>query len=82
MSAEEWADFMQYVAAFFGNLGNYLSFGDTKFIPRCSKDIFSKILGSSINAADLLDKWQAISDAVYDLSPSTRQMGLEGDGIS
>lgn len=29
--------FMVYVAAFYGNLGNYKSFGDTKFIPAVSK---------------------------------------------
>ena len=30
-------DFIIYVAAFYGNLGNYKSFGDTKFIPALSK---------------------------------------------
>ncbi len=32
VSKDEFHDFMQYVAAFYGNMGNYLSFGDTKFI--------------------------------------------------
>ena len=29
--------FLMYAAAFYGNIGNYKSFGDTKFIPALSK---------------------------------------------
>ena len=126
VSAEEWSHFMQFVACFFGNMGNYLSFGeplhpfthphssfhvhgeiekhssphpqlsprpsnaclllchagDTKFVPRCSQSSMTSIIGSSIAAAELLERWEAIVDAVYDLSPQIRQMGLEGSGIS
>lgn len=32
LSKDEFEDFLQYVVQFYGNLGNYLSFGDTKFI--------------------------------------------------
>ena len=28
-------------------MGNYNAFGDTKFIPQCSKEVFYKILGSA-----------------------------------
>lgn len=31
-----------YLAAFLDNCGNYKSFGDSKFIPECSKDNFKK----------------------------------------
>jgi dipeptidyl-peptidase-3 len=34
VSAGEFKDLLQYAGAFYGNLGNYLSFGDTKFIVR------------------------------------------------
>lgn len=37
------AHFLQYAAQFLGNLGNYKSFGDVKFIPRCSKADVEKL---------------------------------------
>jgi len=37
VSVEDFEAFMQFVACFYGNMGNYLSFGDTKFVPRCAK---------------------------------------------
>ena len=36
LSEEEVSQGMMYVAAFYGNLGNYKSFGDTKFVPEIS----------------------------------------------
>ena len=35
--------FLEYAAQFLGNLGNYKSFGDVKFIPRCSKADVEKL---------------------------------------
>lgn len=32
-------NFLIYAAAFYGNLGNYKSFGDTKFVPDLPKVI-------------------------------------------
>jgi len=32
VSSEDFEEFLIYAAAFYGNMGNYLSFGDTKFI--------------------------------------------------
>eukprot|EP00281_Chroomonas_sp_CCMP1168_P025009 CAMPEP_0206228978 /NCGR_PEP_ID=MMETSP0047_2-20121206/9450_1 /ASSEMBLY_ACC=CAM_ASM_000192 /TAXON_ID=195065 /ORGANISM="Chroomonas mesostigmatica_cf, Strain CCMP1168" /LENGTH=709 /DNA_ID=CAMNT_0053652243 /DNA_START=52 /DNA_END=2181 /DNA_ORIENTATION=+ len=82
VSDEDWVAFMQFCACFFGNMGNYLSFGDTKFVPRCEKEAFGKIVGSSVKGSELVGRWQAIADSVYDLSLGVRQLGLEGDGIS
>jgi dipeptidyl-peptidase III len=32
ISDEDFENFLQYIILFYGNVGNYLSFGDTKFI--------------------------------------------------
>jgi hypothetical protein len=37
-------DFLLYAAAFFANMGNYKSFGGTKFIPNLSKVGFFVVL--------------------------------------
>ncbi|SCU96413.1 LAFA_0G06194g1_1 [Lachancea sp. 'fantastica'] len=36
--------YMEYVAQFLSNLGNYKSFGDLKFVPRCSAEFFLDLL--------------------------------------
>lgn len=36
--------YLEYVSQFLGNLGNYKSFGDFKFIPRCSVKFFYHLL--------------------------------------
>lgn len=81
VSAEDFEAFMQYTACFLGNMGNYLSFGDTKFVPRCPKPTVSNIIGCS-SEPGLLAEWEAIASMVYDLSADNKQMGLEGAGIS
>ena len=47
VAAEEFEAFMQFVAVFFGNMGNYLSFGDTKFVPRCEASSVAAIVAAS-----------------------------------
>jgi dipeptidyl-peptidase-3 len=56
-----------YATLFLGNMGNYLSFGDSKFIPRLEKEDFEKIVLSSKNQT-ALDLWNKVKDAIYDLS--------------
>jgi dipeptidyl-peptidase-3 len=82
VTGEEWQDFLQYCSCFFGNMGNYLSFGDTKFVPRCSPSTARSIVAGSSKSEELLKAWDSIADDVYDLSPSKRQLGLDGKGIS
>jgi dipeptidyl-peptidase-3 len=81
VSADDFEAFMQYVACFYGNMGNYLSFGDTKFVPRCPKPSVSNIIGCS-SVPSLAAEWECIAGLVYDLSGDKKQMGLEGAGIS
>jgi len=40
LGIEKWKMLTAYSAGFFCNLGNYYSFGDTKFIPDLSKEEF------------------------------------------
>ncbi|KAK3934786.1 dipeptidyl peptidase [Diplogelasinospora grovesii] len=35
--------FLQYAVQFLGNSGNYKSFGDSKFIPRCKESVFDEL---------------------------------------
>lgn len=37
--------YLDYVSQFLSNLGNYKSFGDSKFIPACSQETWFKLMG-------------------------------------
>lgn len=77
--------FMIYVAGFYGNLGNYKSFGDTKIIPDVSVESLEKLLKASVaykqdpGTMDAL--WAKIAPRISSLTPRQTQLGL-GDKVS
>jgi len=62
-------------------MGNYLSFGDSKFIPALPRERFELFLNSC--SADVSDLWKEIGDRTYGLPVRQRQLGLgQEKGIS
>lgn len=41
---DDWRLFLAYAATFFGNMGNYLGFGDSKVVPGCSAAVVDAIV--------------------------------------
>jgi len=76
--------FVEFCANFLGNMGNYLSFGDTKIVPRCTRDEFLRAV--EIGGGEELARQTAESgllDAVIALEPRrVRQLGIGENGIS
>ncbi|KRX04492.1 hypothetical protein PPERSA_06045 [Pseudocohnilembus persalinus] len=66
---EQWNQILAYSAAFFNNCGNFKSFGDSKFVPECSQEIFTKFIQLSNNYEthkSIIDfLWNDIKDFVY-----------------
>jgi dipeptidyl-peptidase-3 len=62
VSEEEWNHFITYVAGFYGNMSNYISFGFKKFVPDLSPESFKKILWSKTGA-----DYEKVRDTVWDL---------------
>ncbi|XP_068682622.1 dipeptidyl peptidase 3-like isoform X1 [Montipora foliosa] len=85
-SKEEFQTFLIYAAAFYGNLGNYKSFGDTKFVPDLPKEKLRKIFFASkayeTDSKRIEQLWNSCGEAMYSLSPKTRQLGLGQQGLS
>eukprot|EP00980_Cylindrotheca_fusiformis_P011381 scaffold2638_cov114-Cylindrotheca_fusiformis.AAC.9 len=85
-----------YAAAFYGNMGNYKSFGDSKFVPALEPNAMYKFLTCHIandattspqqqeETKRLIDfLWNECADRMYSLTPRQRQMGFGPDqGIS
>jgi dipeptidyl-peptidase-3 len=65
------------------NLGNYKSFGDTKFVPRLPVNEFQKVIdaSSSLAKVEALKIFQKIKDVIYSLDPeSSCLIGYPGEG--
>ena len=68
-------DILMYTAAFFSNMGNYKSFGDTKFVPQTSQTRFRAfLLSSSLNAAVVNTLFDSVETRMYSLAPRHRQV--------
>jgi len=70
--------FLEYAATFYYNQSEYLGFGDTKFIPRCSKDE----LRSIVEGTELTQLLNECIDNIYDDSKNMLQIGYYPEGIS
>ncbi|KAI1779981.1 putative dipeptidylpeptidase III [Hypoxylon cercidicola] len=78
ISDEELGHFLQYAAQFLGNNGNYKSFGDAKFIPRCPESVFAALAGTSSEAQSF---YNATSGAIYSTDkPSLMHLGYSEQG--
>lgn len=51
INEDELTAVLQYAAQFLGNAGNYKSFGDAKFIPRCDEKVFAALAKVSPEAS-------------------------------
>lgn len=77
VTEEEIDKIMIYCATFFSSMGNYKSFGDTKFVPQVPLDRFRQFLLSSNCNHDILEKFfDQCKVRLYSLTPRHRQVSL------
>ncbi|KAI1345137.1 peptidase family M49 [Xylariaceae sp. FL0016] len=70
--------FFHYAAQFLGNNGNYKSFGDAKFIPRCDESAFAKLAATSSEAQQF---YQATKGAIFSADkPGLMHLGYPEQG--
>ncbi|CAH1792287.1 unnamed protein product [Owenia fusiformis] len=86
LTDEEYQAVLLYAAGVFSNMGNYKSFGDTKFIPSLPKEKFQNlVLNSAAYKADSksIEKlWNKVSGPMYSLGPKVNQLGLGDKGTT
>ncbi|OHS95367.1 Dipeptidyl peptidase 3 [Tritrichomonas foetus] len=68
---------VEYAATFYYNGGNFLGFGDTKFIPRISKDELRKVTPEKLH--QLLNE---CIDDMYSLEPGKVELGYAPNGLT
>lgn len=70
--------FLEYSAQFLGNGGNYKSFGDSKFIPRCDEPAFAALASAS---PDAVKHYKATNGAIFSADkPGLLHLGFTDEG--
>ncbi|XP_037543246.1 dipeptidyl peptidase 3 [Nematolebias whitei] len=86
LSSEEYQAFLVYTAGVYANMGNYKSFGDTKFIPNLPKDKLDALMRASQafqeNPSEMEALWDSCSCLMYSLEDRQKQLGLGDKGIT
>uniref|UniRef100_A0A8D3CPH0 Dipeptidyl peptidase 3 n=1 Tax=Scophthalmus maximus TaxID=52904 RepID=A0A8D3CPH0_SCOMX len=86
LSSEEYQAFLVYTAGLYANMGNYKSFGDTKFIPNLPKDKLEALVKASQafeeQPAEMEALWNSCSCLLYSLEDKQKQLGLGDKGIT
>ncbi|KAL2609542.1 hypothetical protein R1flu_028115 [Riccia fluitans] len=82
----EWDSLTAYAACFMTNTGNYLAFGDMKFVPGIPEHQLDNIVRVCPLKGDkkkkLLDLWDKTRKRIYSLSPGVRRLGMPPKGVS
>ncbi|KAG7272024.1 hypothetical protein CRUP_004183, partial [Coryphaenoides rupestris] len=86
LTSEEYQAFLVYAAGLYANMGNYKSFGDTKFIPNLPKDHLKALVFASQAFQDQPSEmealWNSCSSALFSLEDKQKQLGLGDKGIT
>ncbi|KAF7545526.1 hypothetical protein G7Z17_g9108 [Cylindrodendrum hubeiense] len=74
----ELTQFLEYAVMFLGNNGNYKSFGDSKFIPRCSEKSVAALAATSPEATKF---YEATNGAIFGAASSAiMHLGYPDEG--
>ncbi|XP_069501035.1 dipeptidyl peptidase 3 [Ambystoma mexicanum] len=86
ITEEEYQALLVYTAGLFANMGNYKSFGDTKFIPNLPKDKFHELVRKStafqLQKEEMESLWESCGDLMYSLEPRQQSLGLGDKGTT
>uniref|UniRef100_A0A8C8GIY6 Dipeptidyl peptidase 3 n=1 Tax=Oncorhynchus tshawytscha TaxID=74940 RepID=A0A8C8GIY6_ONCTS len=86
LSPEEYQAFLVYAAGLYANMGNYKSFGDTKFIPNLPKENLKALVWQSQafqdSPSEMEALWDSCSTLLYSLEDKQKQLGLGDKGIT
>ncbi|XP_021378701.1 dipeptidyl peptidase 3-like [Mizuhopecten yessoensis] len=77
---------MVYASAFYANMGNYKSFGDSKIIPNLPKEKFEALVMKSAacqkDASGMKALWDSVSERMFGLSEREKELGLGEKGTT
>ncbi|XP_060070560.1 dipeptidyl peptidase 3-like [Ylistrum balloti] len=75
-----------YASAFYANMGNYKSFGDSKIIPNLPKEKFEAVVMKSAayekDAIGIKALWESVSERMFGLTERQKELGLGEKGTT
>lgn len=71
--------YLDYSSQVLANLGNYKSFGDSKFVPRISMEEFT-LLVASIKDENITSRFDGVKEAIYSLDDKISMLGAPENG--
>lgn len=71
--------YLEYASQVLSNLGNYKSFGDSKFIPRLTAEEFQLII-DDINDKEITERFSKVKDPIFSLDDKIAMLGSPEDG--
>jgi len=75
-----------YCSGFYGNMGNYKGFGDSKFVPNLDSDRLELLVKNSKAFKDCPEEmeklWQLVKGPMYSLTDQEKQLGLGEKGVT
>ncbi|XP_059174318.1 dipeptidyl peptidase 3-like isoform X2 [Physella acuta] len=86
LTNEDVEAFFIYAAAFYNNMGNYKSFGDTKIVPEVDKTKLEALIKASKayqqDPATVQRLWDDVKDRMYSLEGKQKELGLGEKGTT
>jgi len=86
LTEQEVTAYLVYCSGFYGNMGNYKGFGDSKFVPNIAVDKMDLLVKSSKayeKESQLIEGlWEKTKESMYSLSNKEKQLGLGEKGIT
>ncbi|XP_060679496.1 dipeptidyl peptidase 3 [Hemiscyllium ocellatum] len=78
--------FLVYAAGVYSNMGNYKSFGDTKFVPNLPQEKFKALVWNSAaykqKPGEIECLWRVCGQLIFSLDDRQKQLGLGEKGIT
>ena len=86
LTEQEVTAYLVYCSGFYGNMGNYKGFGDSKFVPNMEEERMELLVKSSAAYKSSPEKmealWQSVKGPLFSLSDKEKQLGLGEKGIT
>ncbi|XP_069064068.1 dipeptidyl peptidase 3 [Pleurodeles waltl] len=86
ITEQDYQALLVYTAGFFANMGNYKSFGDTKFIPNLPKERLKELVFNSAafhqHPEEIKSLWETYGELLYSLEPRQQSLGLGDKGTT
>jgi len=86
LTEQEVTAYLVYCSGFYGNMGNYKGFGDSKFVPNMEEERMELLVRASKaykTSPDAMEKlWQSVKTPMFSLSDREKQLGLGEKGIT